>query len=84
MFVDYIGLPERPVRGLMGYFLSKIKQVMKNIKSIKLPTSVTHLTLNKSQASESIPWLCFKLCNAHISVHYLDIEHFTKTNSYFG
>ena len=40
MFVDYIGLPERPVRGLMGYFLSKIKQVMKNIKSIKPPTGI--------------------------------------------
>jgi len=34
MFVDYTGLPERPVKEPMGYFLSKIKQVMKNIKSI--------------------------------------------------
>ena len=34
MFVDYTGLPERLVRGPMGYFRSKIKQVMKNIKSI--------------------------------------------------
>ena len=43
-----------------------------------------HVTLNESDASESITWLYFKLHNAHFSVHYLDSAHFGKANSCFG
>ena len=45
--------------------------------------SATHVT-NESDIPESITWLYFKSCNAHFSVHYLDIAHFTKTNGHFG
>jgi len=42
------------------------------------------MTLNESDASEVITLLYFKWCNAHFSVHYLDIAHFSKTNGCFG
>ena len=45
--------------------------------------SATHVTLNESDASESITWPHFKLLNAHFSVHYLDNAHFSKTNGCF-
>ena len=45
--------------------------------------SATHVTLNESDASESITWLHFKLRNTHFRAHYLDSTHFSKTNGCF-
>jgi len=50
---------------------------------IQHPLSATHVTLNESDASESITWPRFKSLNAHFSVPYLDNAHFSKTNSCF-
>ena len=42
------------------------------------------MTLNESDASQSITWLRFKSLNEHFSVHYLDNAHSLKTNGCFG
>jgi len=41
------------------------------------------VTLNESDASESITLPHFKSLSAHFSVHYLDNAHFSKTNGCF-
>ena len=46
--------------------------------------NTAHVTLNESDASESITWLSIKSLIAHLSVHYLDNAHFSKMNGYFG
>jgi len=46
MFVDYTGLPGRPVRGPMGYFLSKIK-----IHSF-IHSRLDHLAVRLSQCQQ--------------------------------
>ena len=46
--------------------------------------STAHMTLNESDASESITWLSIKSLIAHLSVHYLDNAHFSKMNGCFG
>ena len=48
------------------------------------PLSTTHMTLNQSNASESITRLSIKSLIAHFSAHYLDNAHFSKINGCFG
>jgi len=54
------------------------------IVSLLISISATHVTLNESDASESITWPRFKSLNAHFGVHYLDNANFSKTNGCFG
>jgi len=44
-----------------------VKSVYGDCIATYIQFSVTHVTLNKSDASKSITWPCFKLLNAHFS-----------------
>ena len=52
--------------------------------SVYLDITSTHVTLNESDASESITWRSIKSVIAHFSVPYLDNAHFSKINGCFG